>query len=143
MGETVMWKRLIIIGALLSALCSVGARAQDGDAEKDPFFPSDKRPAAPVQSPGDSDWGRDPFSSPFGNRTTQPQKGGSHAGAGGLTGIIYGKHMRLAIIDGEVFREGSTVGDRKLVDIRRKSVILMSVGGGYEELPLTDFSLGK
>jgi len=137
-----MWKRTTIIGLLLWAFCSVGALAQDEDAEKDPFFPSDRRPAAPVQSPGDSDWGRDPFSSPFG-KTKQPQGGDRHAGTGGLTGIIYGKHVRLAIIDGEVFREGSTVGDRKLVDIRRKSVILMSVGGGYEELPLTDFSLGK
>lgn len=137
-----MLKRAIIIGLLLSALCSAGALAQDKDSEKDPFFPSEKRPVAPAQAPGDSDWGRDPFNSPLGNKTTLPQRGGSQA-AGGLTGIIYGKHARLAIIDGEVFREGSMVGERKLVDIRRRSVILMSAGGGYEELSLVDFSLGR
>ena len=142
MGKMVMWKRLLITGALLSALCSVSAPAQDKDEEKDPFFPSEKRPVAPAQAPGDGDWGRDPFSSPFG-KTKQPQGGDRHAGTGGLTGIIYGKHARLAIIDGEVFREGSAVGDRKLVDIRRKSVIFMSGGGGYEEVFLSDFSLGK
>src|SRR3990172_1441303 len=142
MGKMVMWKRLLITGALLSALCSVSAPAQDKDLEKDPFFPSGKRPVAPAEAPGDSDWGRDPFNSPLGNKTALPQKGGSQA-AGGLTGIIYGKHARLAIIDGEVFREGSAVGDRKLVDIRRKSVIFMSGGGGYEEVFLSDFSLGK
>jgi hypothetical protein len=138
-----MWKRTAIIGILLSALCSTGALAQDKDAEKDPFFPSEKRPVAPALAPGDSDWGRDPFNSPMGNKTALPQKGGSQAASGGLTGIIYGKSSRLAIIDGEVFREGSTVGDRKLVDIRRRSVIFMSAGGGYEEVFLSEFSLGK
>ncbi len=138
-----MWKRATIIGLLLSALCSAGASAQDKDTERDPFYPSERKPAAPVQSPGDSDWGRDPFNSPLGNKTALPQKGGPQAEAGGLTGIIYGKHARLAIIDGEVLREGSMVGDKKLVDVRRKSVILMSAGGGYEELSLADFSLGK
>ncbi len=137
-----MWKRTTIIGLLLWALCSVSALAQDKDLEKDPFFPSEKKPVAPAQVPGDSDWGRDPFNSPLGNKTALPQKGGLQT-AGGLTGIIYGKHARLAIIDGEVLREGSMVGERKLVDIRRKSVILMSTGGGYEELFLADFSLGK
>ncbi len=136
-----MWKRTTIIGLLLSALCSVGALAQDKDLEKDPFYPVEKRPAAPAQAPGDGDWGRDPFNSPLGNKTALPQKGASQAG--GLTGIIYGKHARLAIIDGEVLREGSMVGERKLVDIRRKSVILMSAAGGYEELFLADFSLGR
>jgi hypothetical protein len=138
-----MWKRTTIIGLLLSALCSVSALAQDKDVEKDPFFPSEKRPVAPAQAPDDSDWSRDPFNSPLGNKTALPQKGGSQAASGGLTGIIYGKQARLAIIDGEVFHEGSTVGDRKLVDIRRKSVIFMSAGGGYEEVFLSDFSLGK
>ncbi len=138
-----MWKRTTIIGLLLCAFCSAGAWAQDKDSEKDPFFPSEKRPAAPVQTPGDGDWGRDPFNSPLGNKTAPAQKGGSHAGSEGLTGIIYGKHARLAIIDGEVLREGSMVGDRKLVDVRRKSVIFMSAGGGYEEVFLSDFSLGK
>jgi hypothetical protein len=116
--------------------------AQDKDLEKDPFFPSEKRPVAPAQAPDESDWGRDPFNSPLGNKTTLPQKGGLQA-TGGLTGIIYGKHARLAIIDGEVLHEGSMVGERKLVDIRQRSVILMNDGGGYEELFLNDFSLGK
>jgi hypothetical protein len=136
-----MWKRTTIIGLLLLVLCSGSAWAQDRDMEKDPFYPSEKRPAAPVQSPGDSDWGRDPFNSPLANRAPS-QSGSQRAGTGGLTGIIYGKHARLAIIDGEVLREGSKVGDRKLVDIRRKSVVFMSAGGGYEEVSLSDFSLG-
>ncbi|HLE41004.1 MAG TPA: hypothetical protein VI956_05820 [Nitrospirota bacterium] len=138
-----MWKRTTIITLLLSALCSVSAPAQDDDAEKDPFFPAEKKPVAPAQAPGDSDWGRDPFNNPLGNKTAPAQKSGSQAGSGGLTGIIYGKQARLAIIDGEVFHEGSMVGDRKLVDIRRKSVIFMSAGGAYEEVFLSDFSLGK
>jgi hypothetical protein len=138
-----MWKRTTIIGLLLWAFCSAGAWAEDKDVEKDPYFPSEKKPVAPAQAPGDRDWGRDPFNNPLGNKTAQPQKGGSQAGSGGLTGIIYGKHARLAIIDGEVLREGSMVGDRKLVDIRRKSVIFMSAAGAYEEVFLSDFSLGK
>jgi hypothetical protein len=60
-----------------------------------------------------------------------------------LTGIIYGKNVRLAIIGGETLGEGSMVGEQKLVDIRRRSVVLMNPAGGSEEIFLENFSIRK
>ena len=60
-----------------------------------------------------------------------------------LTGIIYGERLRPAIYGGETYREGSTVGDRKLVNIREKSVVFKSEAGEKEEIFLEDFSVSK
>ena len=128
----------LIIGLSVLVTCLAGVPAEGTEWGKDPFFPSTSRPAAPTPSPDDKDWGRDPFDNPFGRKTTYQQPG-----ARNLTGIIYGKTVRLAIIGGEVLDEGSTVGDQRLVDIRRKSVVLMNKAGRMEELFLVDFSLGQ
>ncbi len=121
----------------LSALCCAAAWAQEGT---DPFHPPERGPAAPS---GEAVWGRDPFSNPFPEKTpvlrTGPARGAEKRG---LTGIIYSKQARVAIIGGETLREGSMVGDKKLVDIRRRSVVFMNASGGYEEMTLEDFSIG-
>jgi hypothetical protein len=51
--------------------------------------------------------------------------------------------VRVAIIGGETYREGSMVGDQKLVDIKKRSVVLMNGSGGYDEVFLDDFSIRK
>jgi len=58
-----------------------------------------------------------------------------------LTGIIYSNDARVAIFGGETYQEGSKVGDRKLVEIRMRSVVLMSVSGEKEEVFLEDFTM--
>ena len=128
----------LIIGLSVLVSCLAGVPVEGTEWDKDPFFPAKPRPAAPTPSPEDKDWGRDPFDNPFGRKTTYQQPG-----ARNLTGIIYGKTVRLAIIGGEILGEGSTVGDQRLVDIRRKSVVLMNRAGRLEELFLVDFSLGQ
>jgi hypothetical protein len=60
-----------------------------------------------------------------------------------LTGIIYSKDVRLAIFGGETYQEGSKVGDRKLVDIRTRSVVFMSAAGDKEEVFLEDFTMNR
>jgi hypothetical protein len=137
-----MVKRTAITIALLMMTCVFApANAEEGD-ERDPFFPSEKKPAAPLPSPGEADWGRDPFNNPLG-RGAAPKGAERPARHGGLTGILYGKQDRLAIIGGETHREGSMVGEKRLVDIRRKSVVLMNASGGREEIFLEDFSMGR
>ncbi len=111
--------------------------------ETDPFFPSENRPSGQVTVPSDSDWGRDPFSSPVSRKTTATREAGSGASRGNLTGIIFSKDVRIAIIGGEALREGSVVGNRKLMDIRKKSVVFMDAGGVPEEVFLEDFSLSR
>ena len=127
---------LIAIAMLLS--CSWGIEARGEEWGKDPFFPSEKRPSGPAPASRDSDWGRDPFNNPFGRKATYQRPG-----ARNLTGIIYGKKARLAIIGGEVLSEGGKVGDQRLVRIRRKSVELMNPSGRVETVFLEDFSIGK
>lgn len=138
-----MEKKLFITTILLTACFSAAAWAQDEDRnDTDPFYPSAKRPAVAAPSQQDSDWGRDPFTSPFAHRVPSQQNTLPRASGGNLTGVIYSKQARVAIIGGEVFREGSMVGDKRLVDIRRRSVVLMNKAGGQEEIFLEDFSLG-
>lgn len=138
-----MLRSLLYISVLLMMVVPSMARAQGGE-ERDPFYPSARRPAPQAQQP-EADWGRDPFDRPFSGPTAGPSRVPQQQGpaAGGLTGIIYSKNVRVAIIGGEVLREGSMVGDRRLVDIRKKSVVLMTASGGREELFLEDFSLGR
>ncbi len=137
-----MAKRIAIILVLLIMTCfSASANAEERD-ERDPFFPSEKKPAVPLPSPGEADWGRDPFNNPLG-RGPAPKGTEGRAARSGLTGIIYSKHDRVAIVGGEALREGGMVGDKRLVDIRRKSVVLRDAAGGSEEIFLEDFSMGR
>lgn len=141
-----MHKVLIaIIMMSMTAVFATAIQAQEGTAEKDPFYPFPDRPAAATPGPhGDSDatWGRDPFNNPFAGKATE-RKGPASPGVRMLTGIIYGKDVRMAIFGGETYREGGKVGERKLVDIRRKSVVFKSEAGEKEEVFLEDFSVSK
>ncbi len=140
-----MWKRLVILSTVVSAFSLTAVRAQDGAAERDPFYPSTDRPSVTSPRPGgagESSWGRDPFSNPLAGKAAV-QKGPSAPGSRMLTGIIYSKDVRLAIFGGETYPEGGKVGDRKLVDIRRRSVVFMSAAGEKEEVFLEDFTMNR
>jgi hypothetical protein len=140
-----MWKKLVIISIAVSAFSMTAARAQQGAEEKDPFFPSADRPAVTATRPGgagESAWGRDPFDNPLAGKAIV-QKGPSSPGIRMLTGIIYSEDVRLAIFGGETYQVGSKVGDRKLVDIRRRSVVFMSAAGAKEEVFLEDFTMNR
>jgi hypothetical protein len=116
--------------------------AQDGGLERDPFFSAGPRSSGTDASRQESGWGRDPFNRPF-EETAQPAPAREgRASRVKLTGIIYGKDVRLAIIGGETLREGNMVGDQKLLEIRMHSVILTN-GAGSEEVFLEDFSMRK
>jgi hypothetical protein len=139
-----MWKRLLIISTVISAFSMTAALAQEGAVERDPFYPSADRPAVTAPRPngaGESSWGRDPFNNPLADKAIV-QKGPSSPGIRMLTGIIYSKDVRLAIFSGETYREGSKVGDRKLVNIRRRSVVFMTAGE-KEEVFLEDFTMNR
>lgn len=141
-GLRVMKKILSISILMAVATCAYAAPASQAEKERDPFFPAGPRSSMGATAPQDSDWGRDPFSKPFEGKTL-PAASSGRSRAGGLTGIIYGRSARVAIIDGEAYKEGSKVGDQKLVDIRKRSVVLMNHSGSREEIFLEDFSIGK
>jgi hypothetical protein len=133
---------LIHFLAVSLLLFSSGVFAQ----ERDPFFPSGPRSSETGSVPQGPGWGRDPFTRPFEGKNTllQPVSGlVDHIRGLRLTGIIYGKGDRIAIIGGEAYREGSMVGDRRLVDVKKRSVVLMGGGGSREELFIEDFSIRK
>lgn len=122
-----------------AALTSV-VSAQQGEQERDPFFGEGPRSAGTITSQGSGEWGRDPFSKPFEGTANAPA---TRAPEKKLTGIIYGKNDRIAIIGGELVREGSKVGDQKLMNIRKRSIVLMNSTGGTEEIFLENFSIRK
>jgi hypothetical protein len=136
---------------VIITLSGAAAWGVEGMEEKDPFYPG-SRPAAKVPantsastavSSGTSTWGRDPFSNPFGGKAPATKVSASASRGKGLTGIIYSPDVRLAIINGEMFREGSMLGEKKLVDIRMRSVVFLNAAGGQEEEFLEDFSIRK
>lgn len=133
----------LTVAVILSVLAfPISAPAKEKEEEKDPFYPSGDRPAVQSAAP-DPEWGRDPFTNPLAGRTQAGKMPSGHTGSAGLTGIIYSKKARVAIIDGEVVREGSMVSGKRLVDIRRKSVVLMDDSGRYEEIFIEDFAVGR
>jgi hypothetical protein len=131
--RNIIFPILFVVGMLM---------ASKGFAEKarDPFFPSGPRDSETPMAPRSGDWGRDPFSKPFEGTATSS---GTPAAGSGLSGIIYSQSVRVAIIHGESYKEGSMVGGRRLVDIRRRSVVFMTEAGGREEVFLEDFSMKK
>jgi hypothetical protein len=140
-----MRKGLIYIILAMTVVFATAVQAREGAAERDPFYPSAGRPGAtaPVPPSGDDAWGRDPFSNPLAGKPPA-QKTAPSPGAGRiLTGIIFSNDVRLAIIGGETYQEGVKIGDRKLVDIRMRSVVFMSAAGEKEEVFLEDFTMNK
>lgn len=140
-----MCKGLLYIIMTLTVIFATAVQAQEGAAENDPFHPSAGRPVAIVPGPpsGDGSWGRDPFNNPLAGKPPAQKMAPSPASGRLLTGIIFSEDVRLAIIGGETYQEGVKVGDRKLVDIRRRSVVLMSAAGEKEEVFLEDFTMNK
>lgn len=131
-------KRIVLapVAVLLLALCSA-AGAETGDFDKDPFFPPERSLLEPAKPSADGGWGRDPFVSPMAE-SAPVLPGGARVR---LTGIIYSKRSRLAMIGGEMLREGSMIGEQRLIEIRRRSVILQNPSGGYDEIYIEDFSV--
>jgi hypothetical protein len=131
---------LMLTGAVFVGIVS----AQEPVPERDPFFSAGPRSSATISSSrDDGTWGRDPFNRPFEGAEHQAPAPGARVRGLVLTGIIYGKEVRLAIIGGETFREGSVIGDRKLAEIRAHSVVFINSTGGTEEVSLEDFSMRK
>lgn len=114
--------------------------AQQAEQERDPFFGEGPRSLSTITSEGNGEWGRDPFSKPFEGTASAPA---TRAPGKKLTGIIYGKNDRIAIIGGEMVREGSMVGDQKLMTIGKRSIVLMNSTGSKEEVFLENFSIRK
>jgi hypothetical protein len=127
----------------MTVILAAAALAQEGATERDPFHSTEKRPAAPAPAPADNAWGRDPFSNPLASRTPVRTERGPAAREKGLTGIIYSKDLRLAIINGETVSEGGSVGDRKVASISAQSVRLTNAAGNSEEVFLQNFSMRK
>ncbi len=128
---------------ILTVVLAAAAWAQEEATDRDPFHSTDKRPIATApRSPGAA-WGRDPFTNPLANRAPARAERGTDARGKALTGIIYSKDIRLAIINGEALREGSSIGDRKLESIGMRSIRLKNAAGGMEEVFLQDFLMRK
>jgi hypothetical protein len=135
---------LLLLTIAAAAICATTAWAQEGAADRDPFFSPEKRPAAPATVPASDAWGqRDPFSNPLAGKEPARKERGPETGGRGLTGIIYSKNIRLAIINGETVGVGSSIGDRTLVSIDMRSVTLKHANGSVEEIYLQEFSLRK
>lgn len=135
-------KKILSI-AIMLVVFATAALAQDRAIERDPFHPTEKRAAAPAPVPADNAWGRDPFNNPLAGRTLVRTERGSEVQGKGLTGIIYGENIRLAIFNGETVREGGSIGDKKVESINERSVKLTSASGGVEEVFLRNFSMRK
>ena len=133
-------KRILSLSILMAAAIVNLSSAQDAGPERDPFFSAGPRSSGSVTPQEEGEWGRDPFNRQF----TEPASAREGRARGvQLSGIIYGKDVRLAIIGGETRREGSMVGDRKLLEVRRHSVILTDSAGNREEVFVEDFSIRK
>ncbi len=112
------------------------------DMKQDPFFPSENEKAS--EAAVSEAWGRDPFSNPYTNGTPESgDKSSRYQGQQLLTGIIYNGDASIAIVGGETVRAGDKVGDRKIIWIRRNSVVLVNQSGGQEELFLENYSSRK
>jgi hypothetical protein len=138
MRRTIQYVGLVIAAAVFAN----AAAAQQAGQERDPFFGDGPRSSATNTSQASGEWGRDPFSKPFegnANASVAVSRGPERK----LTGIIYGKSDRIAIINGEMVKEGSMVGDQKLMTIRKRSIVLMNSTGGTEEIFLENFSIRK
>jgi hypothetical protein len=135
----------IVFLAAATMLCAMASPAGGRAQDRDPFFPDGPRSVPTASFSPDRVWGRDPFLKPF-EAVTQAQEG-PKAGPEEpgqkriLTGIIYGKHVRLAIIGGETLREGGMVDGKKLVRIKRRSIVLRSGTGATEVVTLKNFSI--
>jgi hypothetical protein len=136
-----MRKNVLRVVLLVGFSCAAAVWAEESGVERNPFLPGTGSPAAPHPSSSRDEWGRDPFSNPFGKGKPEAHRPRQATGTRMLTGIVYSSTMRLAIFGGEVLREGSRVGEKKIQEIRRKSIIIMDAAGSTEEIILQDQSV--
>jgi len=81
-------------------------------------------------------WGRDPFERRVGDAGEEPgrgrvaPRGGTAPAATGLylQGIMNGPMGRTALINGEIYREGQRIGAREVIQIGRRSVMILNQG---------------
>lgn len=130
-------KHIASFSLVLILSCGSSAWAETGDFDKDPFFPPERSLLEPAKPSAEDGWGRDPFVSPMAE-STPVLPGGARLR---LTGIVYSKRSRIAMIGGEMVREGSMIGEQRLIEIRRRSVILQNASGGYDEVYIEEFSV--
>ena len=81
-------------------------------------------------------WGRDPFERRVGDAGEEPgrarvtPRGDTAPAATGLylQGIMNGPMGRTALINGEIYREGQRIGAREVIQIGRRSVMILNQG---------------
>jgi hypothetical protein len=94
MAKTIRYTIMLIVATVFATVSS----AQQPEQDRDPFFSDGPRTAGTASVAPDTAWGRDPFSRPFeGTATTAPT---ARLRGKNLTGILYSKDTRLAIIGG-------------------------------------------
>jgi len=89
------------------------------------------------------DWGQDPFARRFPGAGEEgaaraPRRGAAKGGAAArgapaasglhLQGVISGPLGRTALINGSMVREGERIGGREVIEIGRRSVVLLDQG---------------
>jgi len=132
--------KILFITLIIVAFFANVATGQQAGQERDPFFDEGPRSSVTITSKDSGEWGRDPFAKPFEGAAIAPS---IQAPMKKLTGIIYSKNDRIAIIGGELVREGNMVGGQKLTSIHERSIVLMNSMGGSEEIFLENFSIRK
>jgi hypothetical protein len=140
---TMTSKKLLSLTISATMIFVTAVWAQEGATERDPFYSTEKRPSASAPVPAGNAWGRDPFNNPLAGRMPARRERGPEDRSKGLTGIIYSKDIRLAIINGEALSEGSSIGERKVESIGERSVKLTNAAGAIEEIFLQNFSIRK
>ncbi len=140
--------KTLCMSILMMVLLADFSPAQEPGPERDPFFADGPRASAADatqegKSHQEGDWGRDPFSRSFGGTANRQALPVTRARDKKLTGIIYGTDVHLAIIGGEVLKEGSMLGDQKLTAVREGSIVLKDNRGNTEEVVLENFSIRK
>jgi len=137
-----MMKSILITSVLLAGTFMSALSAQERPQERDPFYSEGPR-SLETSTVTDGEWGRDPFTRPFEGSATVQQPVAVRTPGKKLTGIIFNKDTRLAIIGGETVKENGIVGDQRLLSIRRNSVVLMNSNGNTNEIFLENFTVRK
>jgi hypothetical protein len=98
--------------------------------------PADRRGSEVLLASTPAGWGRDPFERRVGDSGEEPgrgrvaPRGGTAPAATGLylQGIMNGPMGRTALINGEIYREGQRIGAREVIQIGRRSVMILNQG---------------
>jgi hypothetical protein len=90
-------------------------------------------PKTGITTPTEPGWGRDPFERGFDTRARGQAPAARRPAAPTdpgifLQGVMKGPSGRTALINGEVYREGERVGNREVLQIGTRSVLLLDRG---------------